>query len=220
MLSRSMAIIGSSSMMRTSVATCAAISRPARSISSSTLATSTSRICAASAGEKPSTAQSRNACRGRGVIDSSLRSTGVAGARRALRLEVDVNRVPQPDKGAIERDARIEGAVERLRILDQHFEGRRHIGVAGGLGAGKRAGEAPQIREMRRDRFGRRHSDVAFVVDEPGNKPHLSQTGPRVATQNRTKFGLTHLTEFGFQKWNQLNALGVFPPRSSENPVS
>ncbi len=36
MLSRSMAIIGSSSMMSTSVATCAAISRPAESISSST----------------------------------------------------------------------------------------------------------------------------------------------------------------------------------------
>ena len=84
------------------------------------------------------------------------------GARPALGLEVDVNRVPQADKGAVERDARVERLVEQRGVLDQNFERRRDVGVAGSLRAGKSAGKAPQIGQMRRDRFRRRHPDMTL----------------------------------------------------------
>ena len=43
------------------------------------------------------------------------------GAGRHLGLEIDADRIPQAEKGAIERDPRIERIVEERRILDQHF---------------------------------------------------------------------------------------------------
>ena len=98
------------------------------------------------------------------------------GAGRSLRLEIDADRVPQAEKGAIERDARIERIVEQRRILDQHFEGRRHVGVAGGLGAGQGAGEASKIRKVRRDRFRHRHAASTFI-GEPGRRPLCHKPG-------------------------------------------
>ena len=66
-------MIGSSSMMSTSVAIWLAISSPALSRSSRNAWPSSPRIVAASAFENPSTAVSRKAWRGMGVIASRWR---------------------------------------------------------------------------------------------------------------------------------------------------
>ncbi len=63
----------SSSMIRTSVAISAAISRPAASVSLRASAISVPRMKATSSSEKPSSDSSRKACRGSGVmLDSRL----------------------------------------------------------------------------------------------------------------------------------------------------
>ena len=61
------------------------------------------------------------------------------------------------EKGPVERDPRIEALIEQSRILDQHFEGCRDIGVTCSLRAGKGTGKAPQIRNMRGDGLRYRH---------------------------------------------------------------
>ncbi|OIQ68995.1 hypothetical protein GALL_494080 [mine drainage metagenome] len=76
-LSRSIAIKVSSSMMSTSVAISAAISRPAISARLRVSATSVPRMNATSSSEKPSSDNSRKAWRGSGVIFESRRSGGI-----------------------------------------------------------------------------------------------------------------------------------------------
>ena len=66
----------SSSMISTSVAISAAISRPAASASLRVSAISMSRMKATSSSEKPSSDSSRKACRGSGVMFESRRSDG------------------------------------------------------------------------------------------------------------------------------------------------
>ena len=68
----------SSSMISTSVAISAAISRPAASASLRVSAMSVLRIKATSSSEKPSSDSSRKACRGNGVMFESRRSDGNA----------------------------------------------------------------------------------------------------------------------------------------------
>ena len=67
----------SSSMISTSVAISAAISRPAVSASLRVSATSMPRMQATSSSEKPSSDSSRKACRGSGVMFDSRRSDGI-----------------------------------------------------------------------------------------------------------------------------------------------
>jgi hypothetical protein len=104
------------------------------------------------------------------------------GGGRSFRFEIDADRVPQTEEGVIKRDARIERIVEQRRILDQDFEGRCHVSVAGSLGAGQGAGEASEIRKMRRDRFRHRHAASTFVLMSADARPHISQTRREVAT--------------------------------------
>ena len=115
-------------------------------------------MAAISATGKPSTALSRKAWRGSGVIDSSLRSDRRQAARLHIGLEIDTDRVPQAGEGAVQGDAGIDLGIEQRWVLDQHFERGRHIGVARRLGAGKRPRKPPQIRKMRRNRLGYRHA--------------------------------------------------------------
>ena len=82
-VSMSRAMIGSSSMIRMSVATCSAISRPAWVISSVTASGDLSRMPAISSTEKPSTVRSKKVCRGSGVIASILRSAGSFGSNQS-----------------------------------------------------------------------------------------------------------------------------------------
>ena len=67
----------SSSMISTSVAISAAISRPAVSASLRVSATSVARMNATSSSENPSSDSSRKAWRGNGVIFESRRSEGI-----------------------------------------------------------------------------------------------------------------------------------------------
>src|SRR5271165_3628421 len=83
-VSMSRAMIGSSSMIRMSVATCCAISRPAWVMRSVTAWGGLSRMAAISSTEKPSTVRSRKVCRGSGVSASRLRSAAFFGSGSKL----------------------------------------------------------------------------------------------------------------------------------------
>ena len=120
----------SSSMMSTSVAISAASSRPDSSTRLRSVGTSTSRICAASSSEKPSSATSRKACRGRGVIWPSRCSAGRFGPSPASDLAFSVDRIPDLGEQPVERHPRRSWRSRHVRVGDQRLQGRGHIGVA------------------------------------------------------------------------------------------
>ena len=137
----------SSSMISTSVAISAAISRPAASASLRVSATSVPRMKATSSSEKPSSDSSRNAWRGSGVMFDSRRSDGI-GSGRDIGVVVERHRIPDLGEQPEQSGARSMLLVEQRRVLQQGLQHGRHIGVAGGLISRQRPGIAPQQRQM------------------------------------------------------------------------
>ncbi len=108
----------SSSMIRTSVAISAAISRPAVSVNVRVSAMSMLRMNATSSSEKPSSDSSRNACRGSGVMFDSLPLRRQR-QRRHVRVVVERNRVPDLGEQLEQPGARAMPFVQQRTILQQ-----------------------------------------------------------------------------------------------------
>ena len=85
-----------------------------------------------------------------------------AGQRRLPRAPRPIDRHGIPDlrEKAIERNARPLRVIDHARIGNQRFEGCRHIGVAGGLIAGQRAGITAQKGKVLCYRFGIRQDTL------------------------------------------------------------
>ena len=147
--SRSMAMKVSSSMIRTSVAISAASSRPdsstrLRSVGRSTL----QDLRRVLLGEAFQRHQQEGLPRARGELGEVL-SGGRLGCRAGVGLAVHGDRIPDLGEQAIERhplDCRSNS--RDFGSGDQGFQRGGHIGVAGGLAAGQRAGIAAQKRQM------------------------------------------------------------------------
>ncbi len=80
-----------------------------------------------------------------------------------LRFEVEADGAPQPGEDAEQGNARIQGAVEQRRVLDQDLKRRGDIGVPGALRAGQRSRKTPQVGKMWCDRLRYGHAPLAFV---------------------------------------------------------
>ena len=111
-------------MIRTSVAISAASSRPDCSTKPRTDLTSVSRIAAASSSEKPSSATSRKAWRGSGVIWPSLCSTGICGSVDGSDLEftstefqIFVNRWYSATRGELAWETTLGSAMRASRAV-------------------------------------------------------------------------------------------------------
>ncbi len=137
----------SSSMISTSVAISAAISRPAASASLRVSATSVPRMKATSSSEKPSSDSSKKAWRGNGVIFDSRRSDG-SGRVAHVRDIVERNRIPDLGEQPEQPGAGPVPLVEQGGILEQGLKHGSDIGVAGGLVSRQRPGVPPQQRQM------------------------------------------------------------------------
>ena len=140
--SRSMAMIGSSSMMSTLVLIMPAISRPAVSCSVAAWASVMPMMTAMSSMEKPSRECSRKATRERG--GHALQRT-IGGAGDAVRVRIGLGAViqgyglPHAQQGAVEAAADIV-RLQPLAGFGHGFQHGDHIGVAALLAAGEARG--------------------------------------------------------------------------------
>jgi hypothetical protein len=146
----SSAMIGSSSMIRTSVATCSAISWPA--------------VWTRQQERLPRPWRQR--------LEIALRSRVIERRGRAGIGRVEAHRGPQLQEGPIQPDTGIEIARKGCGIEDQRLQHGNDISVAAVLGAGQCAREPPQIGQMRRNFLGNRHGYVLFK--RAGNE-HLAR---------------------------------------------
>ncbi len=102
---------------------------------------------ATSSSEKPSSDSSRNAWRGSGVMLDSRRSDGSGSVATSL-LSLTDDRIPDLGEQPEQAGARAMALVEQRAVLQQGLQHGGHIGVAGRLVSGQRAGIAPQQRQM------------------------------------------------------------------------
>ena len=134
-------------MIRTSVAISAASSRP----DSSTRPRSVGRsqledLGGVLLGEALQRHQQEGLPRPRGDLGEVLLGRQMASLASGLAVHRD--RIPDLGEQAIEGDPRIAARFQHFRAGDQGFQGGGHIGVAGGLAAGQRAGITAQKRQM------------------------------------------------------------------------
>ena len=163
--SRSMAIIGSSSMMRTSVAIAAAISRP----DSSTSARTSSFGHAEDLGRLPvrepfeRDQQERLPRQGRDLAEMP-----VARRRRGHRIgSRPIGRVPDAREDTVKVDARFGGRRRVLKqrpIFAQGFKGRGDVGIARRLASRQSPRIAPQVREILGNCFRRPSASLRGLV--------------------------------------------------------
>ena len=113
--------------------------------------------------QKPSRQESRNACRGSGVIcpmrTSAGRSRWICSLRPLTESEFQM-RVKTWNRSTLTFPAATDG----LRLAHEGLESGRHIGVAGHLAAGQRAGVAAKIRQVLDDKLSCRHSLPLMVL--------------------------------------------------------
>ncbi len=169
-------MIGSSSMMRTSVAICWAISRPASSIRPSTSSLVRSIAWPICSGVKPSTELSRNATRAGGVSAARLRRTpAVPLATGAASVTWFRGWIPRPSgRPCTARRGAPRSRRTRTGSATSASSVATCVGVTALLRPGQGAGKAPQIGEMRRDRLSDGHAVPSFRsrIPEDGSRVH------------------------------------------------